>query len=144
MVKKIKKIILSNDPKIVTNTVLFLDDEKTIKEKNKKQFTTTEDSILYVVYEDDSLFELYAPMFYPFDGATIPFGIGKGDMKLLIPALFHDIMCDDKELVDYDREQASIIFRELLIYNHVNRITANIMFIFVEMYQKLFCNWREK
>ena len=142
--RKIKKIEVSNDPKIITNTILPSDDKNTIKKKNQKQFMTTDEAMLWVEFDDGSFFGLNAPMFYSFDGATIPFGIGKGDMKLLIPALYHDIMCEHKEYVNYDRALASDIFKELLIYNHVNKITANTMYVFVEMFQKLFCDWKEK
>jgi hypothetical protein len=140
--KKIKDIQLSNDPEIHTRSVLFFDDKGTIKKKNKKQFITTVASSLQVTFDDGSVLNLYAPEFYTFDGATIPFGIGKGDMRLQIPALFHDIMCDEKYWTNYDRKLADTIFKECLIRCGVNRFIAEYMFLHVEVYQKIFCDWR--
>ena len=64
-------------------------------------------------------------------------------MKLLIPALFHDIICDNKNFVKYDRNLASRIFKATLISCGVNKFTAQMMYIAVETYQKIFCNWRK-
>lgn len=140
--KKIKDIQLSNDPEIHTRSVLFFDDKGTIKKKNKKQFITTVASSLQVTFDDDTVLNLYAPAFYTFDGATIPLGIGKGDMRLQIPALFHDIMCEEKYWTNYDRKLADTIFKECLIKCGVNRVLAEWMYFHVEIYQTIFCNWR--
>lgn len=140
--KKIKNIELSNDPQIHVRSVLFFDDVGTIKKKNRKQFITTQESTLQITFTDNSILNLYAPAFYTFDGATIPFGIGKGDMKLQIPSLFHDIMCDEKCWTNYDRKLTNTIFKECLIKCGVNKLIAEGMFLLVEIYQKLFCDWR--
>ena len=142
MMKKIVNIELSNDPEIHCRSVLFFDDKGVIKKKNKKQFITTQESTLQITFSDNTILNLYAPAFYTFDGATIPFGIGKGDMRLQIPALFHDIMCDEKYWTNYDRKLTNTIFKECLIKCGVNRVIAEWMFLHVEIYQKLFCNWR--
>jgi len=139
--KKIKDIVLSNDPEIHARSVLFFDDKNEIQRKNKKQFITTKEATLTVIFEDDSTLELYAPKNYKFDGATIPCGIGKGNMKLQIPSLFHDILCDTHSLVNYDRKLADTIFKECLIKCGVNKIVAQWMYINVELYQKFFCDW---
>lgn len=143
MNKKIRKLHLSNDPCILCREVLFNDNNETIKDKNKKQFVTTVESSLIVEFTDDTYIEIKAKEGYNFDGATIPFNIGKGNMKLLIPALFHDIMCDDKSTINYDRNLASKIFKEALIECKVNRVLAQYMYLNVEVYQKLCCNWRK-
>lgn len=140
--KKIKDIQLSNDPVIEVRAVMFSDDEETIKKKNKNQFITTKESSLQITFDDDSVLNLYAPANFSFDGATIPLGIGKGNMKLQIPALFHDIMCKEKFWTNYDRKLADLIFKECLIRCGVNRVIAEWMYLHVEIYQKLFCNWR--
>lgn len=141
--KKIKDLKLSNDPVIKLRAVLFDDSEEEIKDKNKKQFMTTESSMLNVIFEDNTSLYLYAPKNYSFDGATIPFGIGKGNMKLAIPALFHDITCENKSLVDYDRKLASSIFKEALLKCKVNKLIAEDMYLHVELYQILLGNWRK-
>ena len=140
--KKITNIELSNDPDIHVRSVLFFDDEGTIKEKNRKQFVTTKESSLQITFDDGSILTLFAPANFTFDGATIPLGIGKGNMKLQIPALFHDIMCNEKFWTNYDRKLADTIFKECLIKCGVNRVIAEWMFLHVEIYQKLFCDWR--
>lgn len=142
--KKIVNIYLSGDPKIRTRSIFFDDAEKEVKSKNKKQFITSEPATLTVLFDDETNLKLFADKGTIFDGATIPFNIGKGNMKLLIPALFHDIVCENKSLVDYDRKLADKIFKECLIKCKVNKLLAEVMYLHVEAYQKLFCNWRRK
>jgi hypothetical protein len=145
--KKHNKIIsmwLSRNPEIQTRAVMFFDKQKDIKNKNKKQFITTKDCFLFITFDNGTTLHLHAPKHYKFDGATIPFGIGKGDMRLLIPALFHDILCENKAIVNYDRYLADTIFKECLILCGVPKTKAHIMFLIVEAYQKTFCSWRDK
>lgn len=141
--KEIKTLKLITDPHIHVRSILFDDDEDERKDKNKKQFITCTESWLEIIFTDNTVLTLYAPKGYKFDGATIPFGIGKGNMKLQIPALFHDIMCDDKAIVNYNRNLASEIFKEALIDCGVNRFIAHIMYLAVEAFQKLCCDWRK-
>lgn len=139
--KKIKDLFLSNDPEIETRAVLPYEN---IEDKNKKQFETTKDSKLIISFTDNTCLTLYAEAGYKYDGATIPFNIGKGDMRLQIPALFHDIICENKKLVDYDRKLSSTIFRELLIACEVSKFMAYGMYFAVDNYQRLFCDWKRK
>lgn len=140
--KEIRKIILSNNPDILANAIYPSDTKEQCKKKNKKQFKTLDDAWLLIILKDNKKVILYAPKYYNYDGATIPFNVGKGDMKLLIPALFHDIMCDNKALINYDRKLADTIFLKLLLMNHKHPIIAYIMFFFVEVFQSLFRDWR--
>ena len=142
MERQITKLILSNDPDIKTNSVFFEDSDEEIKLKNKKPFITKQPATLTIIFNDDSYLKLSAPAYYRFDGATIPFGIGKGNMKLQIPALFHDIVCDNKSLINYDRKLASLIFKECLIECGVNKIAAHIMYLCVEGWQIINQGWR--
>lgn len=140
----IEKVILVNNPDIAVCAIYPSDTKEDCKRKNRKQFKTLEDAWLVVILKDSNRIALYAPEFYHYDGATIPFNIGKGNMKFLIPALFHDIMCENKELISYDRKLADTIFLKLLLMNHVNPIIAYIMFYAVEIYQSLCGKWRKK
>mgnify|MGYP002623595042 CR=1 FL=1 len=143
--KEIKELRLSNNPHIHARSVMLNEDKDKIKDKNRKQFITCNASRLTVTFTpDDTKLVLYAPKGYKFDGATIPFNIGKGNMKLLIPALYHDILCDNKNFVDYDRNLASRIFKAALISCGVNKATAQVMYLAVEAYQKMFGKWRKK
>ena len=137
------RLELSNYPLIMCRTILPTDTKAERKNKNKKQFINLRMSVL-TVKTADKQFTITAHKDYCFDGATIPFGIGKGNMKLLVPAIFHDIMCENKELVDYDRKLSSRIFRELLLMCEVPKWKADIMYNSVEVYQKLFGGWKKK
>lgn len=141
--KIIRDIFLSGDPKICARSIFFNDKKSDAKNKNKKQFITLQPATLTVLFDDKTTLELFADKGTIFDGATIPFNLGKGNMKFLIPALFHDIMCENKSLTGYDRKLADKIFKECLIKCQVNRFVAEVMYLNVEMYQKLFCNWRK-
>lgn len=143
MSKKIQKLTLSNDPHIHTRVVTFTDGKQEAKSKNKKQFETCNESTLTVILTDETTIEINAPKGYLFDGATIPFGIGKGNMKLQIPALFHDILCDNKAIVDFDRKLASNIFKECLLECGVNKVMTEIMYLAVEAFQSVFGNWEK-
>ena len=133
------KIRLSQEPVIITHPILFDDTKEEIKNKNKKQFEVINTCILSV-YLDDREFSITAWKGYCFDGATIPFGLGKGNMKFQIPALFHDIMCENKHLVNNDRNLSSLIFRELLLLCNVPKWKAQLMYLAVDNYQR-FCGW---
>lgn len=141
--KEIIRMVLTNDPDIHTRPVLPEDDEKTIKDKQTKMFITGAESQLQIYFSDETITVIYAPKDYSFDGATIPFKIGKGNMKLQIPALFHDIICDTKAIVEYDRALSSEIFYKALLLCHVNKVIASIMFFFVDNFQKLM-DWDNK
>lgn len=129
------------NPCILVREVLPYDDEATAKEKNKKPFMALKSAILKVTYGDKK-YILSNKSGYCYDGASIPFKIGKGNMKLLIPSLFHDIMCEDKTLIDKNRNLSSLIFRELLIQCKVNKATAQIMYLAVDNYQKFMKGWK--
>ncbi len=136
---KILDVSLSNDPNIKTRAVLFNDSLEVIKQKQKKQFKTTYPSSLTIKYEDGYGVVRYHTLFahggYVFDGATIPFNIGKGNMKFQIPALFHDVMCDDKSTINYQRHLSSLIFKTCLLKTKVNPVVAEIMYRVVDIYQ---------
>ena len=134
---------LNCEPQVAVRVVLPSDDKATVKSKKQKQFINKKLCIL-TVDTGDKQFTITAHKNYCFDSATIPFGIGKGDTRLFVPALFHDIMCDNKKLVDYDRKLSSQIFRELLLMCEVPKWKADIMYNSVEIYQRLFGGWKKK
>lgn len=141
----IKQVILSNDPQISTRAVLFSDKKEEQKNKNKKPFITKKEAMLTVLFDDeDKTLNIIAPKYYIFDGATIPFGLGKGNMQFQIPALFHDIVCENKMIVGYDRKLASMIFKACLLSCGVNKCMAQVMYLAVEAYQKIFCDWSKE
>lgn len=134
---------LNCEPRVAVRIVLPSDDKATIKSKREKQFINKKNCIL-TVDTGDRQFTITAYKNYCFDSASIPFGIGKGDTRLFVPALFHDIMCDNKQVVDYDRELSTEIFRQLLLICGVAKIKANTMAFFVNQYQKFMRGWKKK
>ncbi len=78
---------------------------------------------------------------YRWDGATIPrFAwriIGsKTDSKFLIPSMVHDVLCENKNLVNYDRYFADKVFERLLSVSHVGGFRRWLMFHSVDNFQK--------
>ena len=139
---KLLEVELSNDPHIITRTVLPFEE---VDDKNKKPFKTTVFSFIRVKVENNRETEEYiitAKRGFEYDGASIPFNIGKGDMRLLIPALFHDIMCEAKGIIGRNRNLSSKIFRELLIQCKVNKVQAQFMYLCVDNYQRVMRGWK--
>ena len=141
MSKKYFSVELFGDPDIKAREVLPDDDEKTVKNKNKKPFIAQKTALIKVVY-GDKIYFISNDTNYCYDGASIPFKIGKGNMKLLIPSMFHDIMCEDKTLVDKNRKLSSMIFKDLLLQCKVNKLTAEIMYLAVDNYQRFMKGWK--
>lgn len=83
---------------------------------------------------------------YCWDGASIPkmfwrFIGANTAAEFLIPSLIHDVLCENKNYINYDRVLSSKVFRALLISAGVSELKADIMYRAVETYQTLFCDW---
>lgn len=83
---------------------------------------------------------------YCYDGASIPkiFWrlIGSNtDAEFLIPSLIHDVLCENHQYIDNDRELSSKVFRALLIASGVSELKANIMYSAVNTFQKFWGKW---
>lgn len=83
---------------------------------------------------------------YCYDGASIPRMfwrlIGANtSAEFLIPSLIHDVLCENHQYVDNDRELSSKVFRALLIASGVGEIKAQVMFLAVDNFQKWWCDW---
>lgn len=141
--KEIKKLRLSNDPDVHSRAILPDDSDEVIKDKQTKMFEVGCAACLTVYFTDDTFLKLFAQKGYTYDGASIPFKIGKGNMKLLIPSLYHDILCENKSLIDFNRELSSKIFYEALLMCHVNVVIARFMYFAVDVYQR-FMDWDKK
>ena len=82
---------------------------------------------------------------YCYDGASIPRFFWRvigsnAQAEFLIPALIHDVICENHQYVNNNRELSSNVFRALLIASGVSELKANIMFLAVDNFQK-FCDW---
>ena len=144
--KELLDVQLIGCPDIEVRYIMPWDDEETIEDKNRKPFRTRKSALIKVCYIDKNGNEtnkiISNPTVYEYDGASIPFKIGKGNMKLLIPALFHDLMCEDKSRIDFNRNLSSKIFKNLLIQCKVNKFIAEIMYLAVDNFQKLMEGWK--
>ena len=145
--KEFLLVKLIGNPNIQVRQVMPYDDEATIKDKNKKPFQTQKSALLKIIYKDNEGKEFNKivsnPTNYTYDGASIPFKIGKGNMKLLIPALFHDIFCEDKSIINFNRHLSSLIFKDLLLQCGVCKVTAEIMYLSVDTYQRFMKGWQQ-
>ena len=143
--KELLEVELIGDPYIIVRDIVPSDDEKTAEDKNRLPFMTQTSALIKIHYVDKHGKEtnkiISNPTVYKYDGATIPFKIGKGNMKLLIPALFHDLMCEDKSRINYNRRLSSLIFLDLLLQCKVNKFWAYFMFFWVEWFQKKQKGW---
>lgn len=86
------------------------------------------------------------PRLYRWDGASIPRVFWRliganGESDFLDASMVHDILCENKNIVNYDRQLSSMIFREILIGSGVSKFKANLMYKCVDIFQKYFCDW---
>lgn len=140
---KLLSVTLYGDPDIKVRDVLPY--EK-LEDKNKKPFIAQKTALIKIIYEDKKkkkcIKKVANECNYKYDGASIPFKIGKGNMKLLIPSLYHDIMCEDKSKINFHRNLSSLIFRELLLQCGVNKVMAQLMYLAVDNYQRFMKGWK--
>ena len=86
------------------------------------------------------------PKGYTYDGASIPRMfwrlIGSNtDNSFLIPALIHDVLCENHKYVNNDREFSSKVFDALLQVSDINKFKRFLMTNSVDIWQKLFADW---
>lgn len=83
---------------------------------------------------------------YCYDGASIPRFfwriIGANtSAEFLIPSLIHDVLCENHQYINNDRELSSKVFRALLIAAGVSELKANIMYEAVDTFQRFCSSW---
>lgn len=84
---------------------------------------------------------------YCWDGASIPRMfwrlIGANtSAEFLIPSLIHDVLCENHQYIDNNRELSSKVFRALLKAAGVNEFKAQVMYLAVDNFQKLCGKWK--
>lgn len=138
-----KKITLKlyGNPDIDIREEELGDSQEVIADKKKYPFMARQIAVLHVFYGQDK-YILHNPQNYKYDGCTIPLGLAKGNPKLLVPSLFHDLMCTDKSQIDYNRFLSSLIFYKLLRMFKVNWLVAFLMFVFVDCWQRTVKTWK--
>ena len=103
---------------------------------------------LKVLLEDNKKKKVYffeIPKGYCYDGASIPKifwrVIGSNtDNSFLIPALIHDVICQNHSYIDSDRKFSSEVFSALLEASGVFPFKRYLMKNAVDMHQH-FCHW---
>lgn len=143
MFSKVNRVILWNHPDIGTRPIYPEDTEDIVEDKQERMFQTEHAATVVVSMITAPSLLITVPRGFIFDGASIPFKLGKGNMKLLIPALFHDYICSRKQIVRYDRWLANEIFYRLLLMCHVSKPHAVKICIATGLFQ-CFRNWSRK
>ena len=97
-------------------------------------------------YKTNTCYKFTIPKGYCYDGASIPRlfwrVIGaKTDNKFLIPALIHDVLCENHGYISNDRKFSTNVFNALLEANGVNSLKRFCMKNSVGLFQTLCCKW---
>ena len=95
----------------------------------------------------EEVYTFTIPKGYCYDGATIPKFfwrvIGSStDNSFLIPALIHDVLCENHHYVNNDREFSSKVFDALLEVAEVPAYKRFLMTYSVDLFQR-FCGWSD-
>ena len=105
-------------------------------------------SLEVILYDkrNEKTYSFEIPKGYCYDGASIPrlFWrlIGSNtDNHFLIPALIHDILCENHHYVDSDRAFSTEVFNALLEASGVCSVKRFFMKNSVATFQTLFCHW---
>ena len=94
-----------------------------------------------VDYKKDKTYYLEIPKGYCYDGASIPrlfwriIGSNTAN-RFLIPALIHDILCENHSFIDNDRKFSTEVFNALLEASEVNAFKRFLMKNSVDCFQK--------
>jgi hypothetical protein len=143
-----EKLSISFDdvPRVCIRYVLPSSTESERKSIEKYPFINKKE--LKVILKDfvkNKTYTFTIPKGYCYDGASIPKifwrVIGSNtDNRFLIPALIHDVMCENHHYVDNDREFSSKVFNALLEVSEVNPFKRFLMKNSVDFFQR-FCKW---
>ena len=109
---------------------------------NKKELKV---ALIDKVKED--VYYFIIPKGYCYDGATVPKFfwrvIGPNtDNSFLIPALIHDVLCENHHYINNDREFSTKVFNALLEVAEVPPFKRFLMKNSVDLFQR-FCGWGE-
>ncbi len=102
--------------------------------------------VLLADYKKNKKYHFIIPKGYCYDGASIPRFfwrlIGPNtDNHFLIPALIHDVLCENHNYVDNDRAFSTEVFNCLLEASKVGSFKRFWMKNSVGIFQTIFCDW---
>ncbi|RAI15346.1 MAG: hypothetical protein DKM22_04340 [Candidatus Melainabacteria bacterium] len=144
------RVAFSEIPRIenkLINTLAMTKDE--IKAAKKKPlYVENQVEVLVVDKKKKRNFVFTIKAGYDYDGASIPRFFtrligSKEDVRFKVASLIHDIFCENKHYVDYDRYFADKVFERLLSVADTCAFNRWLIFHSVDNYQK-FCGWRNK
>ena len=123
-------------------------DTKEEKEEKKKKPYLNKTRVVWNINYLGKQYCIVINKGYTWNGANIPRAfwwlIGSmGESDFLDASMVHDILCENHNFVDNDRQLSSMIFREILKGAGVSSLKANIMYLAVDKYQKYFGKWEK-
>lgn len=94
-----------------------------------------------LVFSKDKKYRIEIPDNFYYDGATIFRCFWRVAGHPLQPeyqtaSIFHDYICEHKEVIENNRKLSSEIFYNLLLFCKVNKLLAKIMYLAVDNFQK--------
>lgn len=116
-----------------------------IDDINKKPYLLLYGIDVQIEYQN-KIYKFHIKTHYRWNGANIPFGLwnligSPSDNRFRIPSMLHDFVCENHDVIGYERYLSSIIFERLLRVAGVNNIKRKLMFLAVDNFQKIFRNW---
>ena len=132
--------------------VRYITPSSTTEERNSiKRFPFINKRELRVQLHDKKKGRAYnfaIPKSYCYDGASIPRFfhrvIGANtDNSFLIPALIHDVLCENHQYIDNDRAFSTEVFNALLYVEDVGKCKRFLMKNSVACFQTLFAGWKK-
>ncbi len=139
-------VIPDIENKLINKAVMS---EEEIKEAKKKPlFLKNAPVVLLFDKSKDKKYTFTIPQGYEWDGATIlkffyrVIG-SREDIRFNVASLIHDFLCENKQVVDFDRYFADKVFERLLKVADTWSFIRWLMFHSVDNFQK-FCGWSKK
>jgi len=138
------QIYCSDTPK--TRARMIMPEDPPALKTDKEDFPFKLDNKVRInVYYKKRLYTLNFEAGFKWDGTSIPslfwMLIGsKEDNHFLLASMVHDLLCNNKKLIDNNRYLSSLVLKELLLSCGVSKLKANLMFVAVDNYQR-FQNW---
>lgn len=100
---------------------------------------------VHIIYKN-SHYYFTIPKDYCWDGATINRAFWRligspTDNSFLISSMCHDVLCENPQYIDCNRQLSTEIFNALLVTSNVNPIKRFLMKHSVNIYQSFFKKW---
>lgn len=138
------KIFCDKEPKPDFRMITPYSSEEERKDIEEFPFILEEAVIMDIWYKG-KWYLLHFPDCYKWNGASIPKWaqplIGSfADPRFLLASMPHDLVCNNRQLIDNNRLLSSKIFYEILKACGVNKALAYLMFVVVDNFQKT-QNW---